>query len=320
MKIYRNPGREGQQFFGMLTNSAKMLEFFELVRRVARTEAAVLIRGETGTGKERVAHAIHALSPRAKGPYHTLNCATLSPELMVSELFGHVKGAFTGANAEHKGLFEASHKGTLFLDELAELPLNLQPRLLRVLQEGSFAKLGSTKTTEVDVRLVSATHEALRLKVEQGLFRADLMYRIRVVPIFLPRLIDRGDDVELLTWRFIQDFNREGFRHVEGLEEKAREALFQYPWPGNIRELRNNIEYAFAIGEGPILKYSELTPELRGESPPEAASYGATLHLQEKERILKALTQANGHKGEAARILGLSRATLWRKLKDLALT
>jgi two-component system response regulator AtoC len=318
--IVRNPQLQPDQFFGMITVSSKMTDFFELIRRVSRTEAAILIRGETGTGKEMVAQAIHQLSPRSSGPYNALNCATLTAELMLSELFGHVKGAFTGAFSDHRGLFEVSDGGTLFLDEVAEIPLNVQPRLLRVLQDRGFTRLGSTKTTYSNVRVIAATNEALRRKVERGEFRADLLYRIRVVPVFLPRLIERGRDIEVLLWRFIDEFNTQGWRYVEGIERRALDAMFDYSWPGNIRELRNNIEYAFAVGEGPVLRLTELTPELRGEAPPEGHLVTiADHHLQEKKRITEALVQANGHKSKAAEQLGISRATLWRKMKEFGL-
>ncbi len=307
---------EASEFFGMVTASPVMLEFFERLKRVARTEASVLVRGETGTGKELVGRAIHQLSPREKGPFRAVNCALLAGELLASELFGHVRGAFTGAVRERQGLFALADGGTLFLDEVAEIPIDLQARLLRVLQEGRFVPVGGSDPIDVDVRVVSATHQALRREVEAGRFREDLMYRIRVVPLFLPRLAERDGDVEVLTWHFIDQFNRQGLRHVEDISEDALDALLAYGWPGNIRELRNVLEHAFAIGEGPVLTVDDLTPELRGEPPP-IDRHVRTAVDDERERILAALRRTRGRKAEAAEMLGMSRSTLWRKMREL---
>ena len=303
-------------FHGMLTTATCMVRFFDLVGRVARSEASVLVRGETGTGKELVARAIHALSPRRERPFQAVNCATFTSELLASELFGHVRGAFTGAVRDRKGLFALADGGTLFLDEVAEIPLDIQARLLRVLQERTFVPLGGSETQRVDVRVVSATHEALRAGVDEGTFRADLMYRIRVVPIFLPPLRDRGDDVLALATHFIGQFNSQGYRHIERIDERATRAMLAYPWPGNVRELRNVIEHAFAVGEGPVLQASDLTPELRGEEPDSPGGAEPTLRELERERLVSAMREARGRKAEAAGLLGMSRSTLWRKLRE----
>ncbi len=305
------------RFHGMLTASPIMLEMFELLRRVARTEASILIRGETGTGKELVARAVHALSGRADGPFRALNCATLTPEMLASELFGHVRGAFTGAVKDRPGLFALADTGTLFLDEVAEIPVDIQARLLRVLQEHSFVPVGAIEPARVDVRLVAATHRSLRAAVEASQFRADLMYRIRVVPLFLPALRDRPGDIEALAWHFIDHFNGDELRRVEAVSEETMRALLEYRWPGNVRELRNVLEYAFAVGQGPVLTVDELTPELRGERPPEPAERSQlTARDLERERIIEALNKAGGRKGDAAELLGISRSTLWRKLRE----
>lgn len=332
-KTWSRPDISETIFCGMATASLAMMSFFEQLQRVARTDSAVLIRGESGTGKELAARAIHSLSRRQKGPYHSVNCATLSAELAASELFGHAAGAFTGAAHAHKGFFEASDTGSLFLDEVAELLPSVQSRLLRVLQDRTFHPVGSTRMKRVDVRLISATHRALRTEVAQGRFREDLMYRIRVVPIFLPRLADRGSDLEILTWRFIDEFNTWGLRQIKQIETAARDALYAYHWPGNIRELRNNIEYAFAVGEGETLKASDLPPELRGEAPPEShhfsekgrsdsapeSSYREEANTVLRARIQRALLAAGGNRGLAAGELGISRATLWRRMRELGL-
>ncbi len=299
----------------MVTASPQMAHLFALVARVSEPDSSVLIRGETGTGKELVARAIHALSPRRNAAFRAVNCATLTPELLASELFGHRRGAFTGAIRDKPGLFQLADGGTLFLDEIAEIPLDIQGRLLRVLQERSFVPVGGTEPVQVDVRVLAATHRALRREVQAGRFRADLMYRVRVVPLFLPRLVERTGDIEALAWHFIDDFNRRGFRQVDHLAPETLDLLHAHPWPGNVRELRNVIEHAFVMGTGPDLVPDDLTPELRGE-PPRADPGAATALQAERDRILSALNRARGHKGKAAEILGCSRSTLWRKMRE----
>ena len=304
-------------FHGMVTVSPQMQAFFARLQRVARTEASVVIRGETGTGKELVARAIHNLSPRAKGPFWALNCATLTPEMMVSELFGHVRGAFTGAVSPRKGAFALADGGTLFLDEIAELPLDLQARLLRVLQEKRFIPLGGTTPIHVDVRILSATHQALRQAVAAGRFREDLMYRVRVVPLFVPRLAEREGDVEALAWSFVDAFNSAGYRTVHRISDGALAAMQHYPWPGNVRELRNVIEHAFAMGEGAEITVADLPPELQGPS----MSNTVCAPVQgERERIVEALRRHGGRKGATAEWLGMSRSTLWRRMRELEIT
>jgi two-component system response regulator AtoC len=303
----------------MASCSPEMGELFELVQKVARTEASVVIRGETGTGKEMVAKALHDLSPRSEGPFRAINCATLSPDLLESELFGHVKGAFTGAIRDRKGLFELADKGTVFLDEVAEIPLDIQARLLRVLQEQNFIPVGGTTPINVDVRLVSATHQSLREAVNAKKFRADLMYRIRVVPLFLPRLAERDGDVEALMWEFIHEFNERGHRYVTGVTREVVDAMLDYEWPGNVRELRNVLEYAYAVGDGPTLTCDELTPELRGEPPP-LTGEPRTAEELERQQLMDALRKTGGRKGDAADLLGISRSTLWRRLREHNIT
>mgnify|MGYP002632564247 CR=1 FL=1 len=307
-------------FHGIVSVAPEMFDLFELIRRVARTDATILVRGETGTGKELVGRAIHELSTRAAGPYRTVNCATLSPELLASELFGHVKGAFTGAIKDRQGLFTLADRGTLFLDEISEIPLDIQARLLRILQEQTFTPLGGTVSEKVDVRVVSATHRSLRREVEAGRFREDLMYRVRVVPLFLPPLRERTGDVPALTHHFVSLFNDRGFRAIDGLTPNAWDALLSHRWPGNVRELRNVIEYAFAVGEGPRIHLSHLPPELRGEDPPEGPGREKSMAEMERDRIVQALRRTAGRKSDAASLLGMSRSTLWRKMREHGLT
>lgn len=334
----RAPAEAGTlDFHGMTTAAPQMRELFGLLRRAARSDASILIRGESGTGKELAAAAIHRLSRRRGQVFKAINCATLTPELAASELFGHVRGAFTGAIRERRGLFAVADGGTVFLDEVAELSADIQARLLRVLQERTFVPVGGTEPIAVDVRLLAATNKSLREEVERGRFREDLMYRIRVVPVFLPPLVERDGDIEALTWHFIAEFNERAevrdaarertddpedppWRRIEAVAPDAYARLLAYPWPGNIRELRNVIEYAFAIGEGPMLAADELPPELRGEPPPRSTrGHGMSPEDDEKARILEALAVAKGVRSQAAELLGISRTTLWRKMRELKL-
>jgi two-component system response regulator AtoC len=330
MKFHSRPTREPREFHKILTVSPQMEELFEQLEKAARSEAAILIRGETGSGKELVARAIHTISPR-KGRFEAMNCATLTGEMLASELFGHVRGAFTGAYRDRPGMFRLADGGTLFLDEIAELPLDLQARVLRVLQEQRFIPLGGTDSVSVDVRIVSATHVALRDAVAARVFREDLMYRVRVIPLYLPSLHEREGDVEALAWAFIDRFNAQSpDRTVEAIADDAFRALIDYPWPGNVRELRNVVEHAFVMGDGDVLTLASLPPELQGEGPrrsrgaapvavPGDVPVAAPFDDRERLRIRAALDDAGGRKGEAAAALGMSRSTLWRKMRELRL-
>lgn len=306
-----------ENFHGVLTREAGMREVFSIVRNVALTDVPVLIRGESGTGKELIAKAIHAESPRHKGPFLATNCAALAPALLESELFGHERGAFTGAVKEHKGVFERADGGTLFLDEVAELPLELQAKLLRVLQDMTFFRVGGTDPISVNVRIVSATHISLREAVAAGKFRADLMYRLRVVPVFLPPLRERRGDIPLLLQYFTDELNARGLRHIERISPEAMRRLLDHLWPGNIRELKNVLEYAFAVGRGAELIESDLPPEFRrgtalgnpgGVRPVKSGE-------EEKHLLAEALRLNDGHVGRAAASVGMSRPTFWRKRK-----
>jgi transcriptional regulator with PAS, ATPase and Fis domain len=311
----KQPAGEGLgAFHGILTRAPEMQPIFRLIRRVAATDCTVLVRGETGSGKELVARAIHGLSARRQKQFQPINCATFSPTLLESELFGHVRGAFTGAVSDRPGLFKLADQGTVFLDEIGEIPLEIQARLLRVLEDKTFVPVGGTKPVQVDVRLISATNKALRREVAAGRFREDLLYRIRVVPIFLPPLRKRTGDIEALTRHFIDQFNQQGLRRIETISPDALEAMKNYPWPGNVRELRNVIEHAFIIGEGKALELQDLTPELHGEPPPGEELEIGSLRLDERERLRAILNKYRGRKGAAAAELGISRSTLWRKL------
>ncbi len=311
-----------QSFHGILSRDPIMREAIKIIRNVAETEATVLIRGESGTGKELVAHALHLESARHDKAFLAINCAALSPNLLESELFGHVKGAFTGAVRQHAGLFQRAHGGTLFLDEVAELPLELQAKLLRVLQEQRFIPVGGDAVIQVDVRIIAATHRSLREEVKAGRFREDLMYRLRVVPIFLPPLRERRQDVNLLLWHCIQHHNLQGPRHVDSIAPDAMRRLLDYRWPGNVRELKNVVEYVFAVGRGREITVDDLPPEFRETSaqPLSPLTVGKTTRLaNEAELISEALKVGDGHLETAARHAGMSRATFWRKRKKYGL-
>ena len=311
---------DAESFHGIVSRDPAMKEAIRIIRNVAETEATVLIRGESGTGKELVARALHEESQRRDHPFLAINCAALTPSLLESELFGHVKGAFTGAVRDHAGVFQQANGGTLFLDEVAELPLELQAKLLRVLQERSFMPVGSDRAVTVDVRIIGATHRALREEVKAGRFREDLMYRLRVVPIFLPPLRERRQDISHLLWFYIDRNNVHGPRHIESIAPDAMRRLLDYPWPGNVRELQNVIEYAFAVGRGAELTLEDLPPEFREAAPTTSTAPAMSAQRKdEAELIREALEISRGNLEEAARLCGMSRATFWRKRKKYRL-
>jgi len=301
------------EFHGMLTRNKEMIAMFDTIKSVAQTTSPVLARGESGTGKDLLAHAIHMESDRKDKPFVPVNCAALSPTLLESQLFGHVKGAFTGATTNHEGVFTLADGGTLFLDEIAELPLELQAKLLRCLESGEVSPVGSTKSFQVDVRLVTATHKSLRKGVEAGTFRQDLMFRLRVVPLFLSALRERREDIEPLLWRFIQHHNTKGNRLIKDISPAAMRLLLDYAWPGNVRELQNVVQYAFAVGRGPVMLPSDLPPEFRDVATTHSAS--GSQKDDGRSQIVHALEAANGNINDAADLLGMSRATFWRKRK-----
>lgn len=313
---------EKQNFHGIISRSPAMQDMFQIIQNAAETEATVLVRGESGSGKELVAKAIHTLSGRRHAPFLAVNCAALSSNLLESELFGHVRGAFTGAIKDHSGLFQRANGGTLFLDEVAELPLELQAKLLRVLQEKNYIPVGGNRSVDADVRIVAATHRSLREEVKNGHFREDLMYRLRVVPIFLPPLRERREDISLLIWHFISQHNDERVRIIEKIDPQAMRVLLDYTWPGNVRELHNVVEYAFAVGRGNTMRFSELPPEFReprvADVQKPAAKPAPVFDAEDEEAAIRqALAQSQGRAGKAADLLGMSRATFWRKRKAL---
>ena len=304
----------------LIGSSAAMERVKEIIGKVAVSDSPVLIEGESGTGKELVAAAIHRLSTRAKRPFIPVNCSAIPGDLLESEFFGHVRGAFTGAHADALGLFRGAHEGTLFLDEIAELPPSLQVKLLRVLQEMQVRPVGSTKAYTVDVRVIAATNRNLEQAMTAGTFRQDLFYRLNVVRIQLPTLRERRDDIPALVNQFVRRFNRRFRRDVRGITPDALAALTTYDFPGNVRELENLIERAFAMGAREQISLNDLPSLSRGAvapmTPAEAPGSLPTLAVVEKDLILKALAVFQNDKEAVARALGLSRRTIYRRLKE----
>ncbi|MEK7703187.1 MAG: sigma 54-interacting transcriptional regulator [Nitrospirota bacterium] len=296
----------------------KMREIFNLLPKIARTNATVLIEGESGTGKELMAHAIHQLSLREDKPFIRVNCGALAEGVLESELFGHVKGAFTGAIADKIGRFELADSGTLFLDEIGDISPATQVKLLRVVQEGEFERVGDSHQISVDVRLIAATNKDLKKAIEQNQFRQDLYYRLRVVPILIPPLRNRKDDIPPLVNHFLQQFNKEMGRKVAHVSLDAIKILVEYDYPGNVRELENIIEHAMVFCTGERLEATHLQKEISQNNPVVRAMIQTEkpLNMIEKEVILKQLNETGWRYKETAMKLGISRATLWRRMKE----
>jgi DNA-binding NtrC family response regulator len=296
-----------------------MKRIYELIEQVAPTRATVLVTGESGTGKELVANALHYNSPRASGPLVKVNCASLTETLLESELFGHEKGAFTGAVSRRKGRFEIADKGTLFLDELSEIPKTTQVKLLRVLQEQEFERVGGNETLRVDVRIIAATNADLEEAVKEGRVRKDLYYRLKVVTIHMPPLRDRPGDIPLLVRHFLEKYARENDKDIQGVDPAAMDRMSRYAWPGNVRQLENCIEHAVVMTRDGRIKPQDLPIE------PDAAEKtvcepivrtGRALKEVEKDMIVETLRATDWNKTRAAKMLGIGTRTLYRKLKE----
>jgi DNA-binding NtrC family response regulator len=342
----RTPSRrgDGKSLPGIIGNGSAMAEVFRITQQVAPSRACVLIVGETGTGKELIARAIHDLSPRYSGPYIRVNCGALTESLLESELFGHVKGSFTGAVDNRTGRFEAAHTGSIFLDEVNSTSPKLQVKLLRVLQEGEFERVGDTRTVKVDTRIVAATNRDLLDEIDAGRFREDLYYRLNVVPIYLPPLRERREDIPLLVEFFLKRYADQNRREVRRVQVDAMRLLRDHDWPGNVRELQNYVERAVILGDGPDLNVEHLPPQLRGESAPRpirarggdlatltselvrqgiraAGPTANDLHNRivgqvERELIQQVLQSCERVQIKAAARLGINRNTLHKKLAE----
>ncbi len=300
-------------FEGIITNSPKMMGILSLVRKVTDVPSSILIYGESGTGKELIARAIHFNSIRKDRPFIAINCAALPENLLESELFGYVKGAFTGAGAEKKGLFEAADNGTIFLDEAEAMSRNLQVKLLRVLQDGTFIKVGGTQSTTVDVRVIAATNQDLEVAIKEKQFREDLYYRLNVIRIDIPPLRERIEDIPLLARYFMTKFNKKMGKNIRRISDEALELLTRHTWPGNVRELENTVERAVVLTETDVIGKEDMPVGINVYS--DDMSLDLFLKGREKDHILRVLKLTDGNKKNAARLLEVDTATLWRKLK-----
>ncbi|MFO7749146.1 MAG: sigma-54 dependent transcriptional regulator [Desulfobacteraceae bacterium] len=326
--ILRRAVESRYSFDNIIGKSKPMLSLYETIQKIAPTSATVLIQGESGTGKELVAKSIHFNSPRKSSPLIAVNCSAFAETLLESELFGHEKGAFTGAISMKKGRFEMADKGTIFLDEIGEIPLNLQVKLLRVLQEKTFERVGGTTPVSVDFRLVAATNKTLEKEVEKGRFREDLYYRLNVVKAAIPPLRERRQDIPLLISHFIEKYTAEhNVQPITGVSRNAAQLLFDYSWPGNIRQLENVMERAVILAGKELITQADLPEEIRGkpgsdlklDGIPEAGGLSETLSMVEKKMIQRAMARANNVQTEAAKILGIGKSGLNQKLKKFGL-
>jgi len=307
----------------MIGHSRAMENVFELIRQISPSNATILITGKSGTGKELVARAIHQQSPRKNKPFVPIHCAALSPSLLESELFGHEKGAFTGAINQKKGKFEIADGGTIFLDEVNEIPLEMQVKLLRFLEMREFERVGGNRSIQVDVRLLAASNSDLQVMVKEHLMREDLYFRLNVVKIELPPLRDRREDIPLLVHAFINEFSQVDRKKVTGITPEALGILQYYDWPGNVRELRNCIESMVVLAKKPILDEDDIPAEIRRlqtDIPVFSSPDSLNIKTMEKELIRAAIAQASGNKKRAAEQLGISRRTLYRKMEEYGLT
>jgi DNA-binding NtrC family response regulator len=310
--------KASQNYGKMIGNSEKIKKLLETISQVAPTKASVLVTGESGVGKELVADALHQISNRRNGPFIKVHCAALSDSLLESELFGHEKGAFTGAIATKKGRFELADGGTIFLDEIGDISLSTQIKILRVLQERQFERVGGVKTITVDVRIVTATNKDLLEEITKGTFREDLYYRLNVVHVEVPPLRERMEDIPLLLTAFLDQINKENNTDVKGFTPEAKSALYRYDWPGNIRELRNCVEAAIVLCKGEFVELNDLPPNIskNNESQSISLDIGLSLAEVEKQVILTTLNNCKGNKSKTAEVLKIGRKTLHRKLEE----
>ena len=301
----------------MVGKSDVMQNLYELIENVALTDSPVMIAGESGTGKELVARAIHEVSSRGKNPFIKVNCAALNENLLESELFGHTRGAYTGADRTRIGRFEAAHSGTIFLDEIGDIPMSTQVKLLRTLEEREIERVGDHHTIKVDVRVVSATNKNLDQLIQQGRFREDLYFRINVFPISCPPLRQRNEDIPAIAQHFIRLNSQKSGKKILGLTPNAMEKVTSYSWPGNIRELRNAIEYAFVLCPSGAIDVGHLPPKVvESEKLPSKIQQESALDGQnQRQALMQALKEACGNRGKAAEILGVSRVTIWKRMK-----
>jgi two-component system response regulator HydG len=304
-------------FYGIIGKSTLMQNVFDVIFKAAKSDAPVIIYGESGTGKELVARAIHLLGRRKDGPFIQFNCAALNKALLESELFGHIKGAFTGAYRHRIGRFEAANGGDIFLDEIGDVPMSLQVKLLGVLETKQFERVGDHQSISVDVRIITATNKNLEELIARKEFREDLFFRINVIPIHLPPLRNRTDDIPILVNAFIRRLQDKTGKNITGLTQEAMEQFMAYQWPGNVRELKSALEYAFIIAEKGLIHLSHLPPKIAdNQGTRELKSFlPERKNPVEKKALIEALQQSNGNQSQAARILGINRVTVWNRMK-----
>jgi transcriptional regulator with PAS, ATPase and Fis domain len=317
IESFRRELQAEDRFYGMIGASAAMQRVFDLVANAAKSDAPVIVYGESGTGKELVATAIHQSGNRSNGPFVKVNCSALNESLLESELFGHVKGAFTGAIRSREGRFEAAAGGDIFLDEIGDLPLSTQVKLLRVLEEKVVERVGDNQPREVDVRIITATNRNLRQLVSEGRFREDLFYRINVIPIWVPPLRDRKGDIPLLAEAFFRRMKMKQDKDIEGISGDTLELLMKYAWPGNIRELKSAFEYAFVSCRSRMIEPEHLPPIITQSGKPQISEPEAPLDVEaiKRQRLIDALLKTGGNQSKAAQILNISRTSVWSQIK-----
>ena len=322
IEAFRRQLQSEDGFRGILGTSAPMQRVFDLIANAAHSNAPVIIFGESGTGKELIAKAIHETGPRKDGPYIKMNCAALNESLLESELFGHVKGAYTGAYQTRKGRFEVAHGGDIFLDEIGDLPLSTQVKLLRVLEEKVIERVGDNRPIHIDARIITATNRNLKELVKLGAFREDLFYRINVIPVHVPPLRERASDIPLLAEHFFRRVQLKNDKKIRGISRDAMDTLMTYTWPGNVREMKGTFEYAFVACQGELIQSDDLPPDLLQQhsvtQPPLSAA--ASRDETKKQQLIRALKKAGGNQTRAADILGVTRVTVWNRMKRYGIT
>jgi transcriptional regulator with PAS, ATPase and Fis domain len=321
IEAFRRQLRAEDGFHGILGSSAPMQRVYDLITNAAQSDAPVIIFGESGTGKELIARAIHESKSTQQRPYVKVNCAALNESLLESELFGHVKGAFTGAHKDRTGRFEAANGGDIFLDEIGDLPFSTQVKLLRVLEEKVIERVGDQRPISIDVRIISATNRDLKRLVEQGNFREDLFYRINVIPIHVPPLRERVSDIPLLAEHFFRRIQLKSDKKINGIAKDAMHLLMAHTWPGNVRELKSAFEYGFVTCQGLMIQPRDLPPDITGMpvAVPSAINAGRTKDELKKRRLVEALDQAGGNQSRAAEILGVTRVTVWNQMRKFGI-
>jgi two-component system response regulator HydG len=322
IEAFRRELQSEDSFHGILGTSAQMQRVFDLIVNAAQSDAPVIIFGESGTGKELVAEAIHETGARRDRPLVKVNCAALTESLLESELFGHVKGAFTGAYRSREGRFEAAHSGDIFLDEIGELPLSTQVKLLRVLEEKVIERVGENKSINIDVRIISATNRDLKNLVDRNAFRQDLFYRINVIPVVVPPLRERISDIPLLAESFFRRIRLKNDKKIQGISNETMEQLMSYSWPGNVRELKSAFEYAFVACQESMIQPDHLPPAIVQGKKPQAALKILPLKREDlqKHQLIEALEKSAGNQSKAAELLGISRVTVWNRMKRFHIT